>query len=127
MKIGILADKTGVSKDTIRLYDKMGILGNVTQPYEYNNYREYGEENVYRVLLVKQMKTIGLTLKECSSMINALVDGELSPEERVVFIQNKVTEVQQKIKQLKQIKSFLQEHLDNDCAFNSDSFLAKLR
>ncbi|MFT6716529.1 MAG: DNA-binding transcriptional MerR regulator [Saprospiraceae bacterium] len=127
MKIGILSDKTGVSKDTIRLYDKMGILGNVTQPHEYNNYREYGEENVHRILLVKQMKTIGLTLKECSSMINALVDGELSPEERVVFIQNKVAEVQQKIKQLKQIKSFLQEHLDNECAFNSDSFLAKLR
>jgi DNA-binding transcriptional MerR regulator len=83
------------------LYDKIGILGNVTQSCKYNNYREYGEEDVHRIILVKQMTTIGLTLKECSSMINALVDGELSAEERVVFIQNKVAEVQQKIKQIK--------------------------
>jgi DNA-binding transcriptional MerR regulator len=127
MKIGILAEKTGVSRDTIRLYHKMGIVGNVTQPYEYNNYREYGEENVHRILLVKQMKNIGLTLKECSSMINALVDGELSPKERVVFIQNKVREVTQKIKQLKQIKTFLKEHLNNDCAYTSDSLVGKLK
>ena len=105
----------------------MGIVGNVTQPHEYNNYREYGDENIHRILLVKQMKNIGLTLKECSSIINALVDGELSPEARVVFIQQKVSEVKQKIKQLKQIQSFLQEHLNNDCAFSSDSLIEKLK
>lgn len=127
MKIGEIAIKTGVSRDTVRLYEKMGLLNNVTRPYEYNNYKDYGEENVYRINMVKEMQRIGLKLRECKGVIEALVSDELDAEGRKKFIQHKINEVKEKIASLNQIKSFLQEHLDNDCAYNSDSMIAKLK
>jgi DNA-binding transcriptional MerR regulator len=65
MKIGEIAAKTGVSRDTVRLYEKLGLLGEVSRPYEHNNYKEYGVENVYRIGMIKEMQRIGLKLKEC--------------------------------------------------------------
>lgn len=127
MKIGEIATKTGVSRDTVRLYEKLGLLINVTRPYEYNNYKEYGTENVYRIGMIKEMQRIGLKLKECKSVIEALVNDSMDIKDRKAFIANKIAETEEKIKGLRNIQCFLQEHLDNDCAYNSQSMIAKLK
>lgn len=127
MKVGEIAGKTGVSRDAVRLYDKLGLLGTVTRPHEYNNYKEYGSENVYRINMIKEMQRIGLTLKECKGVIDSLVNDKMDSDKRVDFVKGKISEVDVKLKALKKIKGFLQEHLDNDCAFNSDSMIAKLK
>ncbi|MFT6283126.1 MAG: MerR family copper efflux transcriptional regulator [Salibacteraceae bacterium] len=127
MKVGQIAEKTGVSRDTVRLYEKLGLLGEVERPYEYNNYKEYGEENIYRIKMIKEMQRIGLTLKECKGVILALVNDEMDAETRLNFIKGKITDVEMKIKSLQGIQAFLQERIDTDCAFNSDSMIAKLK
>ncbi len=127
MKIGQISSKTGVSRDTVRLYEKLGLLSNVTRPYEYNNYKEYGEENIFRISMIKEMQRIGLKLKECKGIIDALVNDEMNVEDRKQFIRSKIEQTNEQIKSLQQIKSFLQTHLDNDCAYNSDSMIAKLK
>jgi MerR family copper efflux transcriptional regulator len=127
MKVGQIAEKTGVSRDTVRLYEKLGLLGKVERPYEYNNYKEYGEENIYRIKMIKEMQRIGLTLKECKGVIVALVNDEMDAETRLNFIKGKIIDVEMKIKSLQGIQAFLQERIDTDCTFNSDSMIAKLK
>jgi DNA-binding transcriptional MerR regulator len=127
MKIGEIAQKTGVSRDAIRLYEKLGLLNNVTRPHEYNNYKEYGHENVFRISLIKEMQRIGLKLKECKGVIEALVNDEMDSDMRKQFILTKIDEVQSKITSLMQIKAFLQEHVDTDCAYTSEAMIAKLK
>jgi DNA-binding transcriptional MerR regulator len=127
MKIGEIAAKTGVTRDAVRLYEKLGLLNNVTRPNQYNNYKDYGAENVYRIQLIKEMQKIGLKLRECKGVIDALVNDEMDVASRKQFIQDKINEVGQKISSLNQIQSFLQEHLDHDCAYNSKSMIAKLK
>ena len=127
MKIGEISAKTGVTRDAVRLYEKLGLLNNVTRPNQYNNYKDYGAENVYRIQLIKEMQKIGLKLRECKGVIEALVNDEMDVASRKQFIQDKINEVGQKISSLNQIQSFLQEHLDNDCAYNSESMIAKLK
>jgi DNA-binding transcriptional MerR regulator len=127
MKIGEIAEKAGVSRDAVRLYDKIGLLNNVTRPFKDNIYKDYGKENVIRINMIKEMQRIGLKLRECKEVIEALVNDEMDADKRKQFIVVKIDEVQQKIDSLQQIKSFLQEHLDNDCAYNSESMIAKLR
>ena len=127
MKIGEIAEKTGVSRDAVRLYEKLGLLSNVTRPYEYNNYKDYGEENVFRINMIKEMQKIGLKLRECKDVIEALVNNEMDIDKRKAFISSKIKQVQEEIKGLKQIKNFLQQHLDNNCTYNSDSMISKLK
>ena len=73
------------------------------------------------------MQKIGLKLRECKGVIDALVNDEMNIESRKRFIQNKIDETNEQIKSLQQIRSFLQEHLDNNCAYNSSSMIAKLK
>ena len=127
MRIGLIASKTMVSRDTVRLYEKLGLLTNITRPNEYNNYKDYGEENIYRIGMIKEMQRIGLKLKECKGIIEALVNDEMNFEDRKKFIQSRIKQTNEHIKSLQQIKKFLQEHLDNDCAFNSTPMIAKLK
>jgi DNA-binding transcriptional MerR regulator len=86
MKIGEIAEKTGVSKDAVRLYEKLGLLTKVTRPYEYNNYKDYGKENLIRIQMIKEMQRIGLKLKECKGVIDALVNDEMDAATRKQFI-----------------------------------------
>jgi DNA-binding transcriptional MerR regulator len=127
MRIGQISSKTGVSRDTVRLYEKLGLLTNVTRPYEYNNYKDYGEENVYRIGMIKEMQRIGLKLRECKGIIDALVNDEMNIDDRKKFIQSRIKQTNEQIKSLQQIRRFLQEHLDKECAYNSTPMIAKLR
>ena len=62
MKIGELAAKTGLTRDTIRFYEQRGLLVDISRPYEYNNYKDYGEANVYRLQMIQEGKQFGFTL-----------------------------------------------------------------
>jgi MerR family Zn(II)-responsive transcriptional regulator of zntA len=64
MQIGELAQRVGVSPDTIRFYEKQGLLDDSLYSRHANNYRMYGEAAVERVLLIKQAKRFGFTLRE---------------------------------------------------------------
>lgn len=99
MKIGPLARATGVSRDTVRLYERMGLLTDVTRPHVQNNYKEYGEDNVERIRMIQHMKRLGLTLRECGAAFEAL-EGEDFDGYQAAFIEQKVAEIDRKIEEL---------------------------
>ncbi|MEN9002034.1 MAG: MerR family transcriptional regulator, partial [Flavobacteriales bacterium] len=78
MKIGELAEKTGVSRDTIRFYENKGMLTEVTRPFEWNNYKDYGEENIKRIQIIKYLQRFSFTLRECKELID---QKNASPDE----------------------------------------------
>ena len=60
-------------------------------------------------------------------MFIALVNDEMNISDRKEFISSKIQDTKEKISALLNIQSFLQEHLDNDCAFISEWMAARLR
>lgn len=115
MKIGEIANKAGVSKDTIRLYEKMGLLVDITQPHKKNNYKEYSEKNLHRVEIIKYSQNLGFSLNECKHIVNAVENGELSAEEKHTLITNKLREIDRKMNELKKFRVLLEEALSKTC------------
>jgi len=64
MKIQELADKMGLTIHTIRFYEKEGLLDSRHVRRESNNYRNYSEEAVGRLKLIKKFQSIGCSLAE---------------------------------------------------------------
>lgn len=62
MKIGELGDKTGVDAETIRYYEKVGILPKPARTE--GNYRQYGEAHVDRLRFVRHCRSLDMTLDE---------------------------------------------------------------
>jgi DNA-binding transcriptional MerR regulator len=70
MRIAELEQRTGVSRHTLRYYEKEGLLLEVGR--RGNNYRDYSEKAVQRVGMVRQLKALGFSLKEIREVLDAL-------------------------------------------------------
>ena len=113
MKIGEIAEKTGITRDAIRLYEKYGIVINVSRPNPYNSYKDYPPINIKRVSMVLKMKKLGFTLKEAKAMLDNLTDGNIVDlDKKLAFLAQKVKEVDVKIVALKETKLLLLQRME---------------
>ncbi|MFG3613986.1 MerR family transcriptional regulator [Rummeliibacillus stabekisii] len=114
MKIGEFAERTGISKDTIRYYEKIGLL----QPEIINKYREYNNNDVILIETIIKLKQTGFSLLEVKMLFdwskNTDHNKKLTQEEiqnvlqiKEIF-QNKYTQMVQNENNIKQIKRVLQ-------------------
>ena len=112
MKIGELAKRTDVSRDTIRFYEKKGLLKEIERPHQYNNYKEYGDENVERIQMIKKIQKSGFTLRECKEILEKMDEGAFHCEIGKKMIHDKIKEVDRKIEELKKIRVELMRVLE---------------
>lgn len=69
MQIGELADRTELSLRTIRHYDEVGLLpASRTE----GGFRVYTEQDVQRLLHIRQMKPLGFSLDEMAELLDLL-------------------------------------------------------
>ena len=62
MRIGEIADRSGVTVDTVRFYERLGVLPSPER--EPSGYRDYVPETVERIRLTRELQAIGFTLNE---------------------------------------------------------------
>lgn len=62
LKIGALADLTSCQVETIRYYERIGMLAPPTRSS--NNYRTYGDAHVERLLFIRHCRALDMTLDE---------------------------------------------------------------
>jgi len=62
VKIGQIASQSGVSVDTVRYYERVGVLPPADR--RPSGYREYTPETVERIQLTRELQSIGFTLGE---------------------------------------------------------------
>lgn len=115
MKIGKLVEQTGVSKDTIRYYEKFGLLKGVSRPNPYNNYKDYPKDNVKRILFILEMKKFGMTLNECKAVIASIEQGDLDDSHKETFVDKKLRDIEKKIEELSAIRLLLLEAKKHSC------------
>jgi MerR family Zn(II)-responsive transcriptional regulator of zntA len=108
MLISELSQKTGVSKDTIRFYEKVGLLDTTTSR-AVNNYRHYENEAVDRLAFIRQGKALGFTLSEIKKVVDEW--DTLSPRDKVQMTRSKIEEVDEKIRQLQEYRYYLAKKL----------------
>lgn len=105
LKTGDLSRKAGVNRETIRFYERKGLLRKPERSP--GGYRQYGDADVQRVKFIKNAQTLGFNLKEISQLL-VIADGSvIDPEDVRDITQEKLTFVRGKISALKQLESVL--------------------
>src|SRR5215831_10201307 len=74
LRIGAVAKQAGVSPDTLRHYERLGLLPRPSRSE--SGYREYGPEALPRVRLVRRALACGFTLAELSQVLGRRDRGE---------------------------------------------------
>ena len=62
MRIGEIANRSGVTVDTVRFYERLGVLPSPER--EPSGYRDYAPETVERIQLTRELQAIGFTLHD---------------------------------------------------------------
>ncbi|KEQ30175.1 hypothetical protein N180_06505 [Pedobacter antarcticus 4BY] len=116
MLIGELSERCGLSKDTIRFYEKQGLITVDRKERRNNNYKEYSEETFQRLMSIKWIKNMGFTLTEVSDVLDMIDANEATCQNIADKIQDKVSRIDDKIKELLKVRSMLLNGLKTCCS-----------
>jgi MerR family transcriptional regulator, mercuric resistance operon regulatory protein len=108
LPIGAFANAAGVNVETIRFYQRKGLLPEPDRPY--GTIRRYGEGEVARVKFIKSAQRLGFSLDEIAGLLT-LEDGRHCSEARVVAEQ-KLSDVRARLHDLRRIESTLSRLVD---------------
>ena len=112
LSIGAFAEAAGVNVETIRFYQRRGLLPEPDRPYR--SIRRYGEADVARVRFVKSAQRLGFSLDEVDGLLT-LDDGAHCDEARQLA-EHKLIDVRSKLADLLRIESVLATLVDDCCA-----------
>ena len=112
LSIGAFAEAAGVNVETIRFYQRKGLLWEPDRPY--GSIRRYGETDVARVRFVKSAQRLGFSLDEVAGLLT-LDDGAHCDEARQLA-EHKLIDVRSKLADLLRIESVLATLVDDCCA-----------
>ena len=103
LTIGAFAKAAGVNVETIRFYQRKGLLPEPDKPY--GSIRRYGETDVTRVRFVKSAQRLGFSLDEIAELLR-LEDGTHC-EEASSLAEHKLKDVREKQADLARIEAAL--------------------
>lgn len=107
LKIGELAERGGVNLQTIRYYEREGLL--LKPPRLSSGYRVFPDDTVRRVRFVKRGQELGFSLKEIRELLSIRVDPERECGEVRELAQAKLKDIEGKIATLKSMKKVLSQ------------------
>ena len=103
MKIGALAEKTGLHVESIRYYQSLGLIPKPARAH--GSVRRYGPEAADRLRFIKRAQSLGFSLEEVRLLLDLSV-GEHCMETRT-FAEQKKQLVENKIADLRRIQAAL--------------------
>jgi MerR family transcriptional regulator, copper efflux regulator len=104
-----LARLTGVSTDTLRHYERKGLLA--PPPRTPSGYRRYPASAVARVHLIRRALVIGFTLEELSRVFRERESGGAPCQKVRGIVQRRVDALGRQLAELKQLKRDLEAML----------------
>ena len=117
--IGQLAKHCGVSSDTLRFYEKNGLL--VPAGRSEGGYRLYSEGDLSRIHFILRAKAIGLSLDEIRELLDIRLEAsQHSCAEVKAITQAKLAEVDRKMAELARIRNALKKLNDACCGHVDD-------
>ena len=121
MLIGELVERTGLTKDTIRFYEKKGLISLDKKSRRKNNYKEYSEHVLDKLMLIRKLKDLGFTLNEIDTFLELWREEDASCRNLKFTLENKINAINEQIQKLSELKTRLSQSLtrcdNDDCEF----------
>jgi DNA-binding transcriptional MerR regulator len=111
--IGELAHAAGVNVETVRYYERRGLL--TAPPRPARGYRKYGDDSLWRLQFIGRAKELGFTLSEIRDLLD-----EPSSRDVLDAARRKVADVNRRLADLAALQTRLRQLVDT-CE-NGDGF-----
>src|SRR5262245_59371689 len=105
MTIGQLGRQAGVGVETVRFYEREGLLQEPAR--RGSGYRQYGEEDVARLRFIRRAKQLGFTLKEVGELLALRDDPDATRADVRQRAEAKLADVEARIRDLAAMREAL--------------------
>ena len=102
------ADRSGVSIDTLRYYEREGLIGPIRRST--GGRREYTEDDLFWIGLVTCFREAGLGIADLREFV-AILRAEHSPQDRVAFLRERRSALEQRAAALRRAMEVLDEKI----------------
>lgn len=107
LTIGQLARQTDVGLETIRFYEREGLIEN--PPRKPSGYRAYPPETIQRVRFIRTAKELGFSLKQIRELLALRVDPVESCAHVKTIAETKISDIAQRIRTLQRMRRTLRK------------------
>ena len=108
MRIGELAKRTGLSRDTIRFYERHGLIESVPDAEPTNPCRDYPEQVVEQLAMIVEAREAGLSVADLSELTRHIERSHREVFDAEAFLDTKIAEVTQTIAKAQRFLAFLE-------------------
>jgi len=113
MRISEAAKAAGVGVETVRFYERKGLVEQPRRPVLGGGFRLYSREIVERIRFIRQAQEIGFSLREIKELLSLRVDPDADCGEVRGFAREKLVEVNRKIASLNDMRAALEELIES--------------
>ncbi len=110
MRIGELAKTAGVTPDTIRYYEREGLLPSPQRTE--SGYRDYGPGVMDDLLFIKKAQALGLKLSDVREVLEISSGGKPPCEHVRATVSARLVEVEERLRDLRALRATLRETLE---------------
>lgn len=106
MRIGELAKRTGQTTETIRFYERIGLLPPAAR--QANNYRVYGQTHAVRLDFIRRCRGLDISLEEIGMLLESI--EQTSPDKADsahALIHRHLEGVDRQIRELRELRTSL--------------------
>jgi MerR family mercuric resistance operon transcriptional regulator len=105
LTIGQLAKKTEVNVETVRFYERRGLMPKPLR--RESGYRQYSDTDIARLRFIRRAKELGFSLKEILELLSLRVDPDTTCGDIRRRAEVKIADMEEKIKALQRMKKAL--------------------
>jgi Hg(II)-responsive transcriptional regulator len=107
MKVSELAKSAGVNPQTVRYYEREGLLEEPAR--DHSGYREYDESAAHRLRFICEAKKIGFTLREIRELMGLESHEPKSCGCVQTIVETKLKDLEERLKAMRRMKKLLQQ------------------
>ncbi|MBC1420362.1 MerR family transcriptional regulator [Listeria seeligeri] len=111
MNIKEASEKTGVSADTIRYYERIGLIPRVSR--NENGVRKFDDEDLRWIDFSRQMRRAGISIEALIDYLSLFREGEKTLEPRMELLKEQRAELKERIDMMQEVLERLDFKIEN--------------
>ncbi|MBS9334692.1 MerR family transcriptional regulator [Fructobacillus sp. M1-13] len=112
MNIKEVSEKTGLSNDTIRYYERIGLIMPV--PRKENHLRDFGQRSINQLNFVRQMRNAGMSVERLREYVDMVYeDNDATIPARKELLSEQADEMKDRIQQMQEAHDHLLYKVNN--------------
>jgi MerR family mercuric resistance operon transcriptional regulator len=107
LPIGVLSRETGVNIETIRYYERVGLMPK--PPRSNGGHRVYDKTHKQRLAFIRRARELGFGLDDIRNLLRLEISQHLACDEVKALTEQHIAEIREKIRDLKEMERVLSE------------------